>query len=135
MLLLVARKNADWESNRARIREYLQLIVSTAKAMGLQVPVTLQPQYSLLSREIEWEIVPAALHNGIGLLPWSPLARGFLTGKYQQDVKPPSGARMGSGNPFSDRTLRLLTAKQQNWDTLDAVRDIAAAIGATPQSG
>jgi hypothetical protein len=44
----------------------LQLIVSTAKAMGVQVPVTLQPQYSLLSREIEWEVIPAALHNGIG---------------------------------------------------------------------
>jgi len=38
--------------------------------MGLQVPVTLQPQYSLVSREIEFEIVPAALHNNVGLLPW-----------------------------------------------------------------
>src|ERR1700722_4766018 len=62
----------------------LQLIVSTAKAMGVQVPVTLQPQYSLLSREIEWEVIPAALHNGIDLLPWSPLAGGFLTGEYQR---------------------------------------------------
>src|ERR1700728_1988426 len=69
----------------------LQLIVSTAKAMGVQVPVTLQPQYSLLSREIEWEIVPAALHNGIGLLPWSPLAGGFLTGKYQRGGPPALG--------------------------------------------
>ena len=74
----------------------LQLIISTAKAMGMQVPVTLQPQYSLLSREIEWEIVPAALHNGIGLLPWSPLAGGFLTGKYQRGGTPPSGTRAAS---------------------------------------
>ncbi len=50
----------------------LQLIVSTARQMGVQVPVTLQQQYSLLSRESEWEVIPAALHNGIGLLPWSP---------------------------------------------------------------
>jgi aryl-alcohol dehydrogenase-like predicted oxidoreductase len=78
----------------------LQLIVSTAKAMGVQVPVTLQPQYSLLSREIEWEIVPAALHNGIGLLPWSPLAGGFLTGKYQRGVTPPSGTRAASDKPL-----------------------------------
>jgi hypothetical protein len=47
-------------------------MVSTAKAVDLQVPVTLQPQYSLLSRENEREIVPAAVYNGIGLLPWSP---------------------------------------------------------------
>jgi aryl-alcohol dehydrogenase-like predicted oxidoreductase len=49
----------------------LQLMVSTARQMSVQVPVTLQ-QYSLLSRESEWEVVPAALHNGIALLPWSP---------------------------------------------------------------
>ena len=46
--------------------------------------------------------------------------------------KPPSGARMGSDNPFYNRTLRLLADKQRNWDTLDAVRDIAGSIGATP---
>jgi aryl-alcohol dehydrogenase-like predicted oxidoreductase len=57
----------------------MQLAISTAKALGLQVPVTLQPQYSLVSRAIEFAIVPAALHNSIGLLPWSPLASGFLT--------------------------------------------------------
>ena len=62
----------------------LQLVISTAKAMGVQIPVTLQPQYSLLAREIEWKIVLAALHNGIGLLPWSPLAGGFLAGKSQR---------------------------------------------------
>jgi aryl-alcohol dehydrogenase-like predicted oxidoreductase len=110
----------------------LQLALSTAAAMGLQRPVTLQQQYSLVCRENEYEVVPAALHNGIGLLPWSPLASGFLTGKYQQDATPPSGARMSPDSPFYSRTLRLLTAKQQNWDTLDAVRDIADEIGATP---
>jgi aryl-alcohol dehydrogenase-like predicted oxidoreductase len=100
--------------------------------MGVQLPVTLQQQYSLVCRQNEYEVIPAALHNGIGLLPWSPLASGFLTGKYERDAKPPSGARMGSDSPFYSRTLRLLAAKQQNWDTLDAVRDIAALIGATP---
>jgi hypothetical protein len=110
----------------------LQLTLSTAAAMGLQLPVTLQQQYSLVCRENEYEVVPAALHNDIGLLPWSPLASGFLTGKYKQDAKPPSGARMGSDNPFYNRTLRLLAGKQQNWDTLDAIRDIAGSMGATP---
>jgi aryl-alcohol dehydrogenase-like predicted oxidoreductase len=62
----------------------LQLLISTAKTMGLQVPVSLQQQYSLLSRESEWEVIPAALHNQVGLLPWSPLAGGFLAGKYKR---------------------------------------------------
>ena len=42
--------------------------------------MTLQPQYSLIVREIEWEIVPAALDAGLGLLPWSPLGGGWLSG-------------------------------------------------------
>jgi aryl-alcohol dehydrogenase (NADP+) len=71
-------------------------MVSTAKAVDLQVPVTLQPQYSLLSRENEREIVPAAVNNGIGLLPWSPLADGFLTGKYQRGGAAAGGTRAGS---------------------------------------
>jgi aryl-alcohol dehydrogenase (NADP+) len=66
----------------------LQLMISTARQMGVQVPVTLQQQYSLLSRESEWEVVPVAAHNGIGLLLWSPLAGGFLAGKYQRGGTP-----------------------------------------------
>jgi aryl-alcohol dehydrogenase-like predicted oxidoreductase len=50
---------------------------------------------------IEWEIVPAALYNRIGLLPWSPLAGGFLAGKYQRGVTPPSGTRAVSEKPLS----------------------------------
>ena len=110
----------------------MQLTLSTAKAMGLQVPVTLQPQYSLVSREIEFEIVPAALHNNIGLLPWSPLAAGFLSGKYQRDAKAGAGTRAGAGNPMNDHIFGELAAKDQNWATLDAVRDVAGKLGATP---
>ena len=58
-------------------------------------PVTLQPQYSLLVREIESEIVPACLDAGMGLLPWSPLAGGWLTGKYQRDSTPTGATRLG----------------------------------------
>jgi aryl-alcohol dehydrogenase-like predicted oxidoreductase len=110
----------------------MQLTLNTARAMGLQVPVTLQPQYSLLSREIEFEIVPSALHNNIGLLPWSPLAAGFLSGKYQKDEKAGSDTRAGAGNPMYDHIFGDLAAKKQNWDTLDVVRDIADSTQATP---
>jgi len=110
----------------------LQLIISTAKAMGVQVPVTLQPQYSLLSREIEWEIVPAALHNGIGLLPWSPLAGGFLTGKYQRGAAAPSDSRAGSEKPLYQFISEEYANSDRNWATIDTVVRIAKEIGATP---
>jgi aryl-alcohol dehydrogenase-like predicted oxidoreductase len=110
----------------------MQLTLSTAKAMGAQVPVTLQQQYSLVSREIEYENVPAALHNNIGLLPWSPLAAGFLSGKYRKGQKAASDTRAGAGNPMNDHIFGELAAKDQNWATLDVVRDIAASSGVTP---
>ena len=60
--------------------------------------MTLQPQYNLLVREIEWEIVPACESTGLGLLPWSPLGGGWLTGKYTQDARPTGATRLGE-NP------------------------------------
>lgn len=110
----------------------LQLMVSTAKAMGVQVPVTLQSQYSLLSREIEWEIVPAALHNGIGLLPWSPLAGGFLAGKYQRGGTPSADTRAGSAKHLYQWACGDYAASDRNWDTIAAVIRIAEKMGATP---
>jgi aryl-alcohol dehydrogenase-like predicted oxidoreductase len=110
----------------------LQLFVSTAKAMGAPVPVTLQPQYSLLSREIEWEIVPAVRHNGLGLLPWSPLAGGFLSGKYQRGSTPAPDTRAGSGKELYQWTSEEYANSDQNWATIDAVAHIANDIGATP---
>ena len=96
----------------------LQLIVSTAKAMGVHVPVTLQPQYSLLSREIEWEVIPAALHNGIGLLPWSPLAGGFLTGKYQRGGKATADTRAGSEKALYQSISEEYADSDRNWDII-----------------
>jgi aryl-alcohol dehydrogenase-like predicted oxidoreductase len=110
----------------------MQLTLSTAAALGLQAPVTLQPQYSLVCREIEYEVVPAALHNQIGLLPWSPLASGFLTGKYKQGEKAASDSRAASGGPMYERIMGKFASKAQNWSTLDVVRDIAGSMGATP---
>lgn len=110
----------------------VQLALSTARAMGLHVPVTLQPQYSLVSREIEFEIVPAAVHHGIGLLPWSPLASGFLSGEHRKDVEAASGTRAGGGDPMHEHIFGDLAAKDQDWATLDVVRDVAEHNGVTP---
>jgi len=110
----------------------LQLMVSTAKAMGLRLPVSLQQQYSLLSRESEWEVIPAALHNGIGLLPWSPLAGGFLAGKYSRGAKPANDTRAGSSKPLYQWISAEYAESDRNWATIDATVRIAKDIGAKP---
>ena len=110
----------------------LQLALSTAKSMGTILPVTLQQQYSLAVREIEYEVVPAALHNKIGLLPWSPLAAGFLSGKFKRDERPASDTRLGGDNPMNGHIMKELSSSDRTWATVDAVREIAGQIGATP---
>ena len=100
--------------------------------MGVQVPVTLQPQYSLLSREIEWEVIPAALHNGIGLLPWSPLAGGFLTGKYQRGGKATADTRAGSEKALYQSISEEYAESDRNWDTIDTVVRLAEETGVPP---
>jgi len=110
----------------------LQLFVSTAKLMGVQLPVSLQPQYSLLSREIEWEIVPATIHNNLGLLPWSPLAGGFLTGKYQRGGKPSADTRAGSKKELYQWVSEEYAESDRNWRTIETVTRIANDIECTP---
>jgi aryl-alcohol dehydrogenase-like predicted oxidoreductase len=110
----------------------LQLTVSTARALGMQPPVSVQSQYSLVSREIEFEVVPAALYNNVGVLPWSPLASGFLAGKYTRGAEAPSNSRGGSGNSLFEHVINDLSAKEQNWDVIDVVRAVAEKTGATP---
>lgn len=110
----------------------LQLFISTAKAMGVPVPVTMQQQYSLAYRELEYEIIPAAIHNDVGLLPWSPLAAGFLTGKYVRHSESGAGGRLTSDNPMNQHIARHLHVSEQKWATLEVVKDIARQLGATP---
>lgn len=109
-----------------------------AKELGLNRVVTEQPPYHLLDRRIEREVVPMAETYGIGILPWSPLAQGFLSGKYRRGDGPPEGSRfedpqMGAawekfrfteGNPgvYTDAA----------YDVLDVVEELAAEKEATP---
>src|SRR6478609_5779060 len=106
--------------------------VHLARALNAAGPVTLQPQYSLLAREIEWEIVPACLDAGLGLLPWSPLGGGWLSGKYRRDQRPSGATRLGE-NP--ERGMEAWKARNDNprtWTVIDAVEDIAAHHSVSP---
>lgn len=110
----------------------LQLFMSTARQLGLALPVTLQQQYSLLSRESEWEVIPAAIHNGVGVLPWSPLAGGFLSGKYARASQPAPGTRAGSDKPLYQWTSAEYGDVDRNWTVIDRVVQIAEDSGRTP---
>jgi aryl-alcohol dehydrogenase-like predicted oxidoreductase len=86
-----------------------------------------QLQWSLLARGAEREVIPACKTFGLGVLVWSPLARGFLSGKYKRGETPPAGSRLES---WKDTWAR--TAQDRSWEVLDAVQDVARRVGATP---
>jgi aryl-alcohol dehydrogenase-like predicted oxidoreductase len=77
-----------------------------ARAEHISRFISAQNEYSLLQRAPEPELIPACEKYGVGLLPFFPLASGFLTGKYRPDQAPPEGTRLGAANsPFAARIL------------------------------
>ena len=78
--------------------EQLDATMKVCGSLGLARPVALQPPYSLLAREPEKDLFPYCIRHGLGVLSYSPLWGGFLTGKYRQGTPPPEGSR-GSASP------------------------------------
>src|ERR1700712_1018543 len=107
----------------------VQKAVATAAALGLEPPVTLQPQYSLLVRELEWEIVPSCLDAGLGLLPWSPLGGGWLTGKYTRDARPTGATRLGENPDRGVEAYDRRAGAERTWAVVDAVQSVAESSG------
>jgi aryl-alcohol dehydrogenase (NADP+) len=107
----------------------LQKTVDLAEHLGLARPITLQPQYNLLVREIEWELVPASLSTGLGLLPWSPLGGGWLTGKYSKQERPTGATRLGENPDRGVEAYDRRSSRQRTWDVVEAVREIADERG------
>jgi len=103
--------------------------VHVAKAHLFSPPATLQPQYNLLARDIEHEVVPACLDAGIGLLPWSPLGGGWLTGKYKRDQTPTGATRLGEDPNRGVEAYGPRAAQARTWATLDALEAIAGGHG------
>ena len=87
--------------------------------------VTLQPQYNLLVRDIELEIVDVCRNEGIGILPWSPLAGGWLTGKYTRDEPPTGATRLGEDPERGMEAYGPRNAQERTWRIIDAVGDVA----------
>ncbi|MEF2073016.1 aldo/keto reductase [Consotaella aegiceratis] len=123
---------------------YVAKIATLAKAHGLPVPIGLQYQYSLVDRGVEFEILPAGREFGLGLVPWSPLGGGLLTGKYGRDMLTQAGraarvpnegastdleggqsdGRLNGDNPFGGM---LFTPR--NFDIVDVLRVVAEEVG------
>ncbi len=107
---------------------YMTRMATLAAERGLSGPIGLQTQYSLVERSADYEHVPAARELGIGLLPWSPLAGGFLSGKYGREDSTTSGeGRLRGDNPLGQTPFT-----DRNWDILDVLKRIATEVGRSP---
>ncbi len=85
-------------------------------------PIAMQLEYSLVARDVESEHFPAAREGGMGVMPWSPLAGGFLSGKYQRGNTANTG-RLSGANPFGDSKF-----VDRNWDILDVLKAVSAEL-------
>ena len=96
---------------------------------GWEPVAALQLEYSLAERSIEWEHLPAALNLGLAVVPWSPLANGFLTGKYHRDPT----ATDGPGRLAPDRQWPVaVTLTDRHWRILDALKTVATDVERSP---
>jgi aryl-alcohol dehydrogenase-like predicted oxidoreductase len=98
--------------------------VWTSRANGLAAYVSAQNQYNLLDRSIERELIPACQHFGVGILPFFPLASGFLTGKYRRGEELPKGTRLATTQRLADMVLT-----EANFETLERLDKYAASRG------
>jgi aryl-alcohol dehydrogenase-like predicted oxidoreductase len=96
--------------------------VHMARAINMPAPVVCQPYYNLLNRQPEVEVLPACHHHGIGVVPYSPIARGVLAGKYAPGAKPAEGTRAARGDKrimeteFREESLAIAQTLKQHCD-------------------
>lgn len=110
---------------------YVARAQTLAEKEGKERLIALQLEYSLLERNIEREHIPVAQELGLGVLPWSPLASGFLTGKYKRDGN--SGKGEGRLEKTKDATNPVFKKfNERNWRVLDTLLDVAAQLKKPP---
>jgi len=116
---LAASNYAGWQLMKA---------LAVADSHGFERFAAQQVYYSLEARDAEYELVPLAVDQGLGILVWSPLAGGLLSGKYRRDGSPESGTRQVSGT-WNEPPVRT---REKLYDTVEVLVDIASAHGASP---
>jgi aryl-alcohol dehydrogenase-like predicted oxidoreductase len=106
---------------------HIMKALGISERRGLQRFVSQQIYYSLQARDAEYELVPVALDQGLGILVWSPLAGGLLSGKYRRDQEGPEGSRH-----LTDWNEPPVRNEDQVYDIVDALVEIAEEHGASP---
>ena len=101
-------------------------VATIAAERGVPGPIAMQVEYSLVARDVEAEHILAARETGMGVPPWSPLAGGFLSGKYRRGDTADTG-RLSGTNPFGDSKFA-----DRNWDVLDVLKEIAKEVDRSP---
>ena len=108
----------------------LATALGVSKQHGWEPYISIQPQYSLVTRDIERELFPLAEYAGLGVLPWSPLGGGLLSGKYRAGEAPPEDSRAADTTP-SAVLMRMRIQEERNFAVAQAVQDLAADLGKT----
>ncbi|MFN8373608.1 MAG: aldo/keto reductase [Anaerolineae bacterium] len=111
----------------------LQKALDLSKQMGWEPYTCLQPQYNMLVRFIEWEVLQVCINEGLGVIPWSPLRGGWLSGKYRRGMSGPiEGTRVDEAERrgWSESWNRY--NNEFTWQILDALHDAAKESGKTP---
>jgi aryl-alcohol dehydrogenase-like predicted oxidoreductase len=101
--------------------------VGICRELGIPAPIAIQPYYHALNRQPEVELLPAAAHFGLGVVPFSPLARGVLTGKYLPGQEPPPDSRAGR----ADADLMRREWRDESLQIAQEIRRHAEAKGMT----
>ncbi len=111
----------------------LQKAVDIARQMGWEPYTCLQAQYNLLVRTMEWELIPVCLNEGIGLIPWSPLRGGWLSGKYHRDMSaPPKDSRVDMAQRYGWGESWENYNNEFTWSVLDVLYALAEETGKSP---
>lgn len=108
----------------------LQKAIEVSRRMGWEAYVSLQPQYNLLTRATEWELIPVCINEGVGVLPWSPLRGGWLSGKYRRGMSaPPAGSRVEAATEKGRGEAWDNYNNEDTWRVIDAVLAMAEETG------
>jgi aryl-alcohol dehydrogenase-like predicted oxidoreductase len=111
----------------------LQKAIDVSRKNGWESFVCLQPQYNLLCRATEWELIDVCVNEGLGVIPWSPLRGGWLSGKYTRDmVKPPEKTRVGEAEKQGWGESWSKYNNDFTWNVLDVLYEIADEVEKTP---
>jgi aryl-alcohol dehydrogenase-like predicted oxidoreductase len=111
----------------------LQRAIDLSRHMGWEVFSSLQPLYNLLDRPTEWELLPVCRTEGLGVMCWSPLRGGWLSGKYRRSMEgPPEGTRVMQAEREGWSESWSAYDNEHTWHVLDVLFAVAEGAGKTP---